>query len=456
MGDCLCFDLLSRPSTQPAPRRWATAMTTTPCLQNSTASRLLPCATRHPLLLCGCDRPPPGADAPDRDGGCGPSRGSAVPPRGAAARGHQADPSSAQSAGTAPAQAKHAPAALSQAAPRASGGAPCGRAGAPGDSGDLGDEIDGLLGDLDVGARARTSPRGGAGGAGSAARAGGERAAVDWVTIGAAEEQGHRPSMEDEHIAEPQFCPVALQGRTAGARALAGVLDGHSGRDVASYAARRLPALLAAEPWYACAARPTEQAVTKSLLSTFDRLDGEILSKAAGNGAPPPRTPPSSLARALRRGSLRRPGRARALRGLACGIISLSLHRPTTAPRVSGALRPSQAPVASRRGPDGSGASMTCSAARSQGGWGDGERGAAGGGYAVRRQPRRRPRRHLAVRLSSSDSRAVSLSLSVSHCLCLSLSPSLPLFRSLSVPPSHFFSLSPRAHTDINQSPLPR
>lgn len=98
------------------------------------------------------------------------------------------------------------------------------------------------------------------------------------VAIGAAEERGQRPSMEDKHARLPLFMPHGLHHRVSGARALAGVFDGHSGAAVASYAVDRIPSLLELEPWYAQLQPAPKEAVEHSLLSVFEKTDAEILA----------------------------------------------------------------------------------------------------------------------------------------------------------------------------------
>eukprot|EP00960_Hanusia_phi_P076639 768590-Hanusia_phi.AAC.10 len=159
------------------------------------------------------------------------------------------------------------------------------------DEGDLGDEIEGLLGELDQMAASKTQ---------QACTSAPPPAAAEslpfkctFVCMGAAEEQGLRPQMEDKHVLVPDFYPKTIENKLSGARAFCAVFDGHSGSQISDYAAGRMPALLALEAWYHSPITPDsqvlpgrqarhcslyEQAVNKSLKTAFEKLDSEIMS----------------------------------------------------------------------------------------------------------------------------------------------------------------------------------
>jgi len=101
------------------------------------------------------------------------------------------------------------------------------------------------------------------------------------VTIGCAEEQGSRPTMEDKTILIPRFHPRYLDSCLRGPRALCGVFDGHNGRQVADFAGAKLPVLLQDEAWYSSPGPPSEEAVRRSIEKAFETVDSEALSAAA-------------------------------------------------------------------------------------------------------------------------------------------------------------------------------
>ena len=139
----------------------------------------------------------------------------------------------------------------------------------------IGDDIEDLLGELDPGSP-DASPASSSTEAPFAEQSGGN---VCRVGMGACEEQGQRPSMEDMHIMMmSDFSPNALShGTSTGVRAFCGVLDGHSGRAVADYAASRLPELVQSQPWYRNAAgSPAVSVVERCLGNAFETIDAEI------------------------------------------------------------------------------------------------------------------------------------------------------------------------------------
>eukprot|EP00287_Rhodomonas_sp_CCMP768_P028518 CAMPEP_0202854512 /NCGR_PEP_ID=MMETSP1389-20130828/91040_1 /ASSEMBLY_ACC=CAM_ASM_000865 /TAXON_ID=302021 /ORGANISM="Rhodomonas sp., Strain CCMP768" /LENGTH=466 /DNA_ID=CAMNT_0049533105 /DNA_START=63 /DNA_END=1464 /DNA_ORIENTATION=+ len=182
---------------------------------------------------------------------------------------------------------------------------------------DIGDEIEGLLGDLGPTGHGHSADVTAGNGVISAPVCDGS---ASWdgmfrsVVMGAAEERGQRPSMEDKYVLLPAFMPFSFATKVQGARALAAVFDGHSGAQVASYVASRVPTLLELEPWYGTpdvapkdvvesslinVSRPNppraramvrhadvapKDVVESSLINVFTRVDGEILEKSVSGG----------------------------------------------------------------------------------------------------------------------------------------------------------------------------
>jgi len=152
---------------------------------------------------------------------------------------------------------------------------------------DIGDEIEGLLGDLGPTGHGHSADVTAGNGVISAPVCDGS---ASWdgmfrsVVMGAAEERGQRPSMEDKYVLLPAFMPFSFATKVQGARALAAVFDGHSGAQVASYVASRVPTLLELEPWYGTPDVAPKDVVESSLINVFTRVDGEILEKSVSGG----------------------------------------------------------------------------------------------------------------------------------------------------------------------------
>jgi len=101
------------------------------------------------------------------------------------------------------------------------------------------------------------------------------------VCLGSAEEQGSRPSMEDRYLAKERFFPHNISSKLGSTRAVCGVFDGHSSAMVSQFAATRMPEMMAREAWYQDPKKSGKDAVRDSLVSTFVRLDEEILAMTA-------------------------------------------------------------------------------------------------------------------------------------------------------------------------------
>mmetsp|Transcript_20326 Transcript_20326/g.31754 ORF Transcript_20326/g.31754 Transcript_20326/m.31754 type:complete len:386 (+) Transcript_20326:123-1280(+) len=149
---------------------------------------------------------------------------------------------------------------------------------------DIGDEIDGLLDDLDRAANTRQSP---ITAKSPTLRAQPSYSAVRGVCVnavgcGAWEEKGQRPAMEDKYVTNANYWPQLLGQKLKAARAICGVFDGHSGPQIAEYAAKRLPAMLGTENWYSSENLPQTSEVSESLKSAFERVDAEIISRVSG------------------------------------------------------------------------------------------------------------------------------------------------------------------------------
>ncbi|EKX47810.1 hypothetical protein GUITHDRAFT_69206 [Guillardia theta CCMP2712] len=146
------------------------------------------------------------------------------------------------------------------------------------DQSDVGDEIEDLLGELDHIAANKVQQAC----ASAPAPATNLPFRCKLVCMGAAEEQGLRPQMEDKHVLVPDFYPKSIEEKLSGARAFCAVFDGHSGSQISDYAAGRMPALLALEAWYRSPLTPDTQVhqVTASLeLLTLRTGSEEVFDK---------------------------------------------------------------------------------------------------------------------------------------------------------------------------------